>query len=515
MTKDGIVMQDAIASRKSGSFREPGRRARSHCSSCSLSRRCFLKTVAAGAASMGALPAAVAAGDGDLGDYIDLASFRPRPKARIHSAVIRLKPPYWLGWPGTAYDLEGRLREYGEAWRKAAARLGVTLTEEPAPLESNEMVDAFVAKVRAEEPDAAFISLQHLNVWNHVERVAGTGIPTIVFSPIGTAFTNHVIDISRRPRVDVVSSLEVAAVEQAFRMIRAKRQLEESRLLIVDGNSRSESVLERLGIKIRYIPRDSLHQLFEKMPENDEVHDVARRMRRAADRIVEPSRKDTLNAARSFTTAKRLMRDERANAISTDCLGMVTSRVVPTPPCMAASLFQDTGVTYGCEADIYAAVSQMFVSYLFDKPGFINDPVPETVKNVLIAAHCTCGTRLDGFEERPHPLILRSHSESDIGVAAQVVWPEGEPVTLVDFMDPNRLILDTGTVVGNVSTPPAGGCRTSFEIAMDRVEDCRDVRGFHQVVFVGDHRRDIEAFCQMFGIEVLHSPERHEKARTS
>jgi hypothetical protein len=93
-------------------------------------------------------------------------------------------------------------------------------------------------------------------------------------------------------------------------------------------------------------------------------------------------------------------------------------------------------------------------------------------------------------------------------VATQVLWREGEPVTLVRFNNPNELILDTGTVAGNVNTPPAGGCRTSVEIAMDRVEDSRDVLGFHQAVFCGNYRRDVEAFCQMYGIRVINSPER-------
>jgi hypothetical protein len=81
-------------------------------------------------------------------------------------------------------------------------------------------------------------------------------------------------------------------------------------------------------------------------------------------------------------------------------------------------------------------------------------------------------------------------------------------VTLVCFTGPNELILDTGTVVGNIDTPPAGGCRTSVEIAMDQVEDARDVLGFHQVVFYGNHRRDVQSFCQMYGIKVVNSPAR-------
>jgi hypothetical protein len=32
--------------------------------------------------------------------------------------------------------------------------------------------------------------------------------------------------------------------------------------------------------------------------------------------------------------------------------------------------------------------------------------------------------------------------------------------------------------------------------------------GFHQVVFYGDHRRDVEAFAQMYGYRIVNSPER-------
>ena len=102
--------------------------------------------------------------------------------------------------------------------------------------------------------------------------------------------------------------------------------------------------------------------------------------------------------------------------------------------------------------------------------------------------------------------MLRDHSESALGISPQVLWPEGRKATLLQFSGTNELIVDTGTVVSNVNTPPAGGCRTSIELEMDDVEDVRDVRGFHQVVALGDHRRELEAFCQLYGIEPTHSP---------
>ncbi len=157
----------------------------------------------------------------------------------------------------------------------------------------------------------------------------------------------------------------------------------------------------------------------------------------------------------------------------------------------------------------------MLTSYLLDRPGYMNDPVAETAKNLLIASHCVSGTRLNGFSQKPAPYILRSHSESALGVSVQVLWPVAAPVSLIRFKNANELILDTGVVVSNVNTPPAGGCRTSVEIRMDSIEDCRDVLGFHQVVTLGNHRRVVEAFCQLYGIQVVHSPEHTVHGRTA
>jgi len=410
--------------------------------------------------------------------------------------------------------VEGQRQEYLKLTRQAARRLQLRLDLAEKPLEDDNAIQAFVEKIQAEKPHGVLLILQHIGVWPWAERTAGAGVPTLVFAPIGTSFTGHIASFSRRTGVHVVSSLDFGAVEMGLRMIRARRMFEESRILVVAGQERNETVLDPLGTKVRYLPRRTFPELFEAMPVTEEVRALAEDMRREARRIVEPTEQDRLNAARVYTTTKRLLTDESANAITMDCLGMVAGRVVPTPPCMAWSALQDQGITAGCEADLFGAVSLMLPSYLLDKPGFMNDPVAETAKNLLIAAHCTCGTRLNGFAQPREPYILRSHSESNLGVSMQVLWREGQPVTLVRFEGPSRLILDTGTVVGNVETPPAGGCRTSFEIQMDQVEDSRDVLGFHQVVFYGNHRRDVEAFCQLYDIEVVHSPDRRRQGDT-
>lgn len=483
------------------------------CSCCAMSRRSFLGAAAA-------CTAALATGCASLEslhttpkshEEIELASFRPRPKVRVMSVVAREKPPYWLGWPGTAYDVEGERTRYTTAIADAGRRVGVEILQERQPLEESAAVAAFVKKVQAEKPDAVIVTLQHFQSWGPAGEIAKAGVPTIVFAPVGTAFTGHVNSLAFRAGVHVISSLEIPAIEQALRMVRAKRQLEATKLLVVAGNERKEG---QFGlVSLQYVPRVTFEEMFTQTPASEEAKWVAHQRFREAEKVVEPTQQDGLNAARSYIAAKQLLKNEGCNALTTDCLGMVSQKKVPTPPCMGASIFQDHGVTYGCEAAVGPAVSLMLTSYLFDKPGFMNDPVPETAKNVLIAAHCVSGTRIYGLNRpKEHaPYILRSHAESNLGVSTQVLWPVGQAVTLVQFFKPDALYLDTGTVVGNVNTPPAGGCRTSVEIRMDDLEDCRDVQGFHQVVFLGNHRRDVEAFCQLYGINVVHSPRTHEE----
>ncbi len=479
------------------------------CCTCLSRRHCLglFSTTALGLALPRPSPASWFGSHKPDPDYVSPDSIRPKPKIRVAYAVFEEPRPYWLGWPGTTYDLDAHQKEYRANFDDSCKCLGIDAECEEKPINSEDGVTAFINKVKDRKPDGILIVLQSIFDWKRVNRVlTEVAIPLVVFAPVGVAFTGHVGKISRQPGIYVVSSLEWPAVEDGLRMIRAKRMYEETRVLWIRGDKREDTVMDRLGMKIRAITGNTFNELFDKMSVTEEVKDIASSMRRGAKKVVEPTREDCLNASRVYITAKRLLADEKANALTMDCLGMVKAKHVPTPPCYAWARFQDEGITAGCEADMHGATSLMLSSYLLGRPGYMNDPVPETAKNLLIAAHCVSGTKLRGFDKPAAPYILRDHSESSLGVSLQVLWPVGEQVTLVRFSNPNEMIVDTGTVVSNVDTPPAGGCRTSVEIRMDNVEDVRDVKGFHQVVVLGNHRRIVQGFCQMYGINVVHSP---------
>jgi hypothetical protein len=133
----------------------------------------------------------------------------------------------------------------------------------------------------------------------------------------------------------------------------------------------------------------------------------------------------------------------------------------------------------------------------------MQDPCPNTINGTLMGAHCSSPTRLRGFDCDPEPLILRNHSESAIGVSPQVIWPLGEPATVMKFMGPQQIIFGTGKVVANIDTPPSGGCRTSVELEMDDNDDPRDCKGFHQLFVLGKLDRIFKNYCELAGIEIV------------
>ena len=66
-------------------------------------------------------------------DFVDAASLRPKPDVRVCGTFLQQPRPYWLGWPGTTYDLdahqseyrsklEGRCRVWDSPWLRRASR---------------------------------------------------------------------------------------------------------------------------------------------------------------------------------------------------------------------------------------------------------------------------------------------------------------------------------------------------------------------------------------------------------
>ena len=470
-----------------------------------LSRREFLVATAGSAVAGGLWLRAATAAEVQQ-------AVRPEPRDEwpdVRVVYVRPKEKYWLGWPGTSWEKTAHddfLTKNRRLLEQFGQDLKVHIHVEPEPLHNEAATDAFVARVQAEKPGGVVVIPLHLEHWKNIRKIAESGVPTIIFAALGMCFTGHIREISRLPGVYLISSpdFELDPVRFGLKMIRTAHDIRRTRIAVLAGEESKDEVLEPLGLQLRRLPRQRFADTLATIGETPEVLAMAEEYQKAAQKTVEPSRTDLINAARNYFASLKILADESCHGITMDCLGAVFDRQIPCPPCMAWSRFLDAGVPAICEADIHAVLSHALCCKLLDKPGFMQDPVPETVHNTLIGAHCVCATRLRGYDQPREPFILRSHSESDIGVSLQVLWPPDQEVTLMQFTGPDKMILGKGRVLRNFDTPPAGGCRTSVELALDGPPDTRDTKGFHQLFIFGDHVRDFQAYAQMYGIATEH-----------
>jgi len=474
------------------------------CPEMRMRRRTFL-----GAASASALVAALEmAGCGAPATRPGAAPGRmPGPGPTVRAVFIRPKDEkFWMGWPGASYDIAGHQKAYTETLRAAADSLGVNL-EVAEPIYDAAGVTAFLDGLKAKPPQGILVTIMHLNRWGDVNRIVderGT-VPMVVFSPMGTTFTGQLQKASRAPGVFVGSTQDVDWLTAGLRMHRTIWDMKNARIAIAAGTKTEDKVMEPTGTTLHYVPRERFVEELAKVQECAEARAVADYYTREARKIVEPSKDDILNAAENYIACKNLMEAEKCQGISMDCLGLVGSRKIPCPPCIGFSRLLDEGLVGACEADVNAAISLLLTARLCERPGFMQDPVPNTVSNTFMGAHCTCPTKLDGFDKPHEPVILRSHSESSIGVSPQVLWRIGQKATVMKFEGGGKsMLIGTGKVVANIDTPPSGGCRTSVELAMDDIPDCRDVKGFHQLFLYGDHSVILKGYCQLAGIQAVH-----------
>jgi len=148
-----------------------------------------------------------------------------------------------------------------------------------------------------------------------------------------------------------------------------------------------------------------------------------------------------------------------------------------------------------CEADTGAIASQIIVQYLFDRPGFQQDPVADTSDDTIIGAHCSCPTRLNGFNMPPEPFDLRIIMVTVMQYSYNL--ESGQRITCMDFLPGNgedqklsQMLISVGSVIENMKVPPSGGCVVSVKAKFDGVHEVLTFPGFHQLFFYGDYKNE-------------------------
>jgi hypothetical protein len=333
-------------------------------------------------------------------------------------------------------------------------------------------------------------------------------IPKLLFTrPItGWAFLDGARWIQQGRKCDMVASSSFEDLAPHLPMLRTMHHLRHSKVLIVrEGASArggAEGFTRQFGTAMAFPSYQDLKAAYDAV-DPGKARDEAREFTRGALKVVEPSASDIEKAARFHLAMKAVLAEEKANAITIDCLGGFHRGDLPAYPCMAWSKLNDEGLYGVCESDLLSTMTQLLLTSYSGRPGFVSDPSFDIHRNEVIHAHCVAATCMKGVGGKNSPYIIRSHMEDNQGVSVQVQMPLGEVVTCAKFSAPDTFLVSTGEVTSNLDSPR--GCRTKI---VTKVADARKfvegyTGGLHRVLFYGDYVRAVERMGRLMGFRVV------------
>ncbi len=159
--------------------------------------------------------------------------------------------------------------------------------------------------------------------------------------------------------------------------------------------------------------------------------------------------------------------------------------------CLGLSHLNDTGFIGACEGDIATMLSMHIVRCLTGQSSFQANPSRiDTENNRITFAHCTVPTdMLKDFK-------LDTHFESGTGVAIAGEMRKEKVTVFRISSNLKDFYVTTGTIT---DTPHEKNlCRTQIVVQMDSdvTELLKNPCGNHQVIFYGDHKREIETLMK-------------------
>ncbi|MBI4878000.1 MAG: hypothetical protein HY822_25500 [Acidobacteria bacterium] len=371
------------------------------------------------------------------------------------------------------------------------------------------------------EVDAVLAFNMTTGAYPMLDKVVALGKPTLLFArPYAGHDWTHASAFSQLgKKADVVASSDYAELDPYVDAFNTIRHLRLSKILVVAPEGRQPKgagYSQHFGTTFAHPPYAEIKAAFAAASA-EEARAMAADYIRLAVRVVEPPRNEIEDSLRLYLGIQDLMRREKANAITIDCLGGFGRGDLPAYPCIAFSKLNDAGQYGVCECDLESTMTQLLVTSFSSKPGFVSDPVFDTSRNEVIHAHCVSATAMQGIGQPPSPYILRTHLEDHKGVSVQVLLEGKGPVTVARFCGPAKFLVSTGEATGNVDDDR--GCRTKM---CTKVTDARkflrnygmvNISGvspsntrdlLHRVVFYGDHTEMIERLGRLTGFQVIH-----------
>ena len=473
----------------------------------SLTRRQFLGTAAAGGAllagKLGARPLMAGEGEG----------WPALPPVKIYRVYISGGG----SWPKPSFDAPAAIAMFEKHLAEVERELGDIKFVGGEVVKSG----AEAAKVAANLGDAAGVLVIHvsLGTWGQaLAPIVKTGRPTAVFfQPFsGHEWVDALQWQKAGEKVLLLATSDYDEIARVVALMRVPARLRQTRIVLVgraDGTppARSaEQVKEHLGADVVPVSVGRLTEA-HKAVDPKAAETEADEWIRQAKKVVEPSTAEIVKSSRMYLAMKKIMAEERAQAISIHCLGGIPIATLGYP-CLGFSKLDDLGLVGACQADMDCTLTSLIFAYAFGAPGFIANALFDTGKNAVLYAHCTAPTKMDGTAGERAPYTIRSHLEDNKGASLDVEMRVGQAVTCAKLVNLDTMLISTGKIT-EIPDIDDSGCRTAITVEVADVRKLMDnwlnvAKGrnycvtVHRVVFYGDHLQSIKDLGALMGLKV-------------
>ncbi len=366
-------------------------------------------------------------------------------------------------------------------------------------------------KVKDEDGVLAFI----LTIYPPaLRKVINWGKPTVLVNTVFEIPYIYNFGPARgKKNVIPVSSSDFGDVGRKLRVLKAIRKLRDTKILVHGHELPGKFVKqakEKLGVEFVKLETQRLVKAYKNADEGA-AEKLAEKWINNAEEVVEPTRRDVVEACKLYLAVRKIIEEERARGIA-ESIFCLRSDDMPLP-CLTIAQLNDDGLIGTCQADLAACLTQLMIGYIAEKPGFVANVHVDTARNLLGLAHCVSPTKMDGVNSEPEPYVLRNHMGLYRSVAVDVRMRVGQKVTVASFVPFEKMLIYTGVIVGNVNQPHHD-CRTYVAI---KVKDAKrilknylreDLPGLgHKVLFYGDWVEEVQDLGQLLGFDVINEME--------
>jgi hypothetical protein len=296
-------------------------------------------------------------------------------------------------------------------------------------------------------------------------------------------------------------------VYDVIRALRALRYLKYLRVLYIgEYPPRSvtvprdislEAIEGKFGLKITKINLSEYLEALKKV-EPEEAGEVADQWMRKY-RVAENLRKDFADYAKIYIGTKKLLEKHNANALTLECPALPDIKYVP---CLAFSMLLDEGIPAGCEADLPALLTMIFLMTASGDTAFmgnLNENVThwDIEHNIVTINHDVVPP---SYSCPGCSYIIKDYHDMGIGTTPYTELQAGLKVTLAGMhWNMDKIWATRGEVI---STHDTVHCRITVRVKVsDAKRVSRNAFGHHMVLIRGDYVNTLKTLAQLLDLE--------------